>query len=705
MAGDLKFNILAKVSGVNAIDNLKKSVKGVEDNTRSMSQGMTGAAGAVKAFIGAFAVQQAGQFLKGLIDQADALGDLSQKTGVAVEDLTGFQAAAERAGLPMEGLTSGLKKLSLGLIEAKTGNKDMIGAFQGLGVAFKDATGNARPVGSVMKDISDKFANLKDGPEKAAIAVKLFGKSGADLIPMLNEGSESLTRFGVKISSDFAARADQFNDTLVEIGDNTKSKLVSGLEQLMPTLQELASAFLDSNKEGNGFIEFFKSLADPIRVIAVIFKGATTGVSEFFEVLKSWISTVGVTAISYFETFSDGIDSLKEKIDPSVSTAQFEKSEKIREAALKRRKENLLQSYGNIFDELAEKTNKSNDDFEKFYQKTMKNFGDAAGAKADTAPEKKKKRGGVGDVSQTGDEAKRYQNEIEAMKAYQAKSQASQELRKLELNSVNKSTLAFLKESEAVKLNGAAKETTAKFTEKGKKEYLAMTEIIIAQNQALIEQEYQQKRTWQYGAKDALKEYVENATNAAANVKAAFSKAFGAMEDTLVNFFKSGELNFKKFADTVIDEILRIVVRQQIIAPLVGAIGGAFSPSASAASGAIGSGSGYLGVNYNANGNVLSSQGVMSLQKYASGGIARTPQLAMFGEAGPEAFVPLPDGRSIPVSMKGGGGVNVSVSVNMQNGSADAKSDSNVGRDLGLAIASAVKSELINQRRPGGLLA
>jgi len=63
-----------------------------------------------------------------------------------------------------------------------------------------------------------------------------------------------------------------------------------------------------------------------------------------------------------------------------------------------------------------------------------------------------------------------------------------------------------------------------------------------------------------------------------------------------------------------------------------------------------------------ANGGVMTSAGPLPLRRYAAGGVADSPQLAMYGEGSkPEAFVPLPDGRSIPVAMKGGGGQNISL--------------------------------------------
>ena len=73
---------------------------------------------------------------------------------------------------------------------------------------------------------------------------------------------------------------------------------------------------------------------------------------------------------------------------------------------------------------------------------------------------------------------------------------------------------------------------------------------------------------------------------------------------------------------------------------------------------------------------------------------------------GTEAVVPLPNGRSIPVEMSGGGAQtnNVSVNVNVNNdGSAETKTEGD-SKEMGRAIAAAVQRELQSQKRPGGLL-
>lgn len=129
------------------------------------------------------------------------------------------------------------------------------------------------------------------------------------------------------------------------------------------------------------------------------------------------------------------------------------------------------------------------------------------------------------------------------------------------------------------------------------------------------------------------------------------------------------------------------------------------------------------GATASANGNIMTDHGPLPLQKYSNGGIAKSAQISIFGEGRtPEAYVPLPDGRSIPVTLNAGnnngeqvGGNNVSIVINV-TGSGDSTSETQSGtgsdgdkslddsRKLANAIKTAVKNEIYNQSRPGGML-
>jgi len=105
-------------------------------------------------------------------------------------------------------------------------------------------------------------------------------------------------------------------------------------------------------------------------------------------------------------------------------------------------------------------------------------------------------------------------------------------------------------------------------------------------------------------------------------------------------------------------------------------------------------------------GGIMSNDGAFPLKRYARGGVANSPQLAMFGEGStPEAYVPLPDGRSIPVTMKNGGKGMGNVVVNVDATGSSVEGDNEQANRLGEAVGVAVRQELIRQKRPGGLLA
>lgn len=115
-----------------------------------------------------------------------------------------------------------------------------------------------------------------------------------------------------------------------------------------------------------------------------------------------------------------------------------------------------------------------------------------------------------------------------------------------------------------------------------------------------------------------------------------------------------------------------------------------------------------------ANGGILGEFGSVPLRKYARGGIARSPQLALYGEAGPEAYVPLPDGRSIPVTMSGAAGQqgvgNVTIQINVDASGGDNKDDKQQGDmnsmwgQVAQKVRGVVVAEISTQQRPGGLL-
>lgn len=113
-----------------------------------------------------------------------------------------------------------------------------------------------------------------------------------------------------------------------------------------------------------------------------------------------------------------------------------------------------------------------------------------------------------------------------------------------------------------------------------------------------------------------------------------------------------------------------------------------------------------------ANGGVMTEFGSVELRKYANGGIANSPQLALYGEGKkPEAYVPLPDGRTIPVTMTGAATgmvnqVSIQISVDQSGNASESSSGNSVSewKEIGEKVRAVVQDELVKQQRPGGSL-
>ncbi|EIX9459711.1 tape measure protein [Klebsiella pneumoniae] len=122
-------------------------------------------------------------------------------------------------------------------------------------------------------------------------------------------------------------------------------------------------------------------------------------------------------------------------------------------------------------------------------------------------------------------------------------------------------------------------------------------------------------------------------------------------------------------------------------------------------------------VKKHANGGIFGKEGVVPLRTYQKGGIATSPQLAMFGEGSMnEAYVPLPDGRTIPVTLSAesagkstGNAVSpVSIQINVtkdgRTSESSSGSESNLWNGAARQIKSIVLETIAEEKRSGGSL-
>jgi hypothetical protein len=206
---------------------------------------------------GAFAIGM----VKSVANTADELAKLSARTGVAVEDLSRLQYAAGLSGVSNQTLTASIERLSRGMAEAANGTGEAGKAFEAMGVSVKNQDGSLRSQRDVLQDVAERFQGYADGAEKSALAQRIFGRSGAQLIPLLNNGAKGLKdmadesdRLGNTISTRTAKSAEEFNDNITRM-----TTAMGGLARTIagPVVESLAkftTAMLDAWKQGDSLI-------------------------------------------------------------------------------------------------------------------------------------------------------------------------------------------------------------------------------------------------------------------------------------------------------------------------------------------------------------------------------------------------------------------------------------------------------------------
>lgn len=177
------------------------------------------------------------------------------------------------------------------------------------------------------------------------------------------------------------------------------------------------------------------------------------------------------------------------------------------------------------------------------------------------------------------------------------------------------------------------------------------------------------QKAFNLGASEGARNYADEASNVFKQTEDAVKNAFSGMEDALVNFVKTGKLDFKSLVDSIISDVARIVIKSQITGPLAGLLsqalnlGGAGKVSGDAdylsqigLSGASGlSITGGTGSNFFT--GIGSSIGkFFSGLGFADGGSPPVGVASMVGERGPELFVPNTAGKIIPNHLLGGMG-------------------------------------------------
>ena len=222
-----------------------------------------------------------------------------------------------------------------------------------------------------------------------------------------------------------------------------------------------------------------------------------------------------------------------------------------------------------------------------------------------------------------------------------------------QIDLLGKNTLEVAKLTEARRLQLALEDRLYQMRNKNLPQVemdraVAETEAQKERALALIEKSYQRQREGAFGATQAMRKYAEDAGNTAAQVEGAMTHAFQGMEDALVEFVMTGKLSFTAFANSIVADITRIIIKQQIsnALGLGGQGGGVFGGFLSSLLGGAGG-----GASTGAVASPVSGWGLVettNLPPLAGGGSVERGRSYWVGERGPEIFTAPSSGTIVP---------------------------------------------------------
>lgn len=158
-------------------------------------------------------------FVSELQAQGDALNDASDRLNVNVTELQRWQLAAKFAGAGAEDLNTGLKFLQKAIGEAATAGGDASSSFKALGVDIKNVDGSLKPANEVLKDTLTGLAAIKEPAERSAAAIKLLGRGGGALLPLIKDGTAGLDKLLGKLEELGGGLSQEALEQIGEAGD------------------------------------------------------------------------------------------------------------------------------------------------------------------------------------------------------------------------------------------------------------------------------------------------------------------------------------------------------------------------------------------------------------------------------------------------------------------------------------------------------
>ncbi len=207
----------------------------------------------------------------------DELGNFAAKTGLSAKAVSELAYAAKIAEVDLKGLETGFKKMQVSVSQLGSGTKASVATFKALGLTFADLK-DLEP-DRQLELIADQIAKLEDPADRTRAAVELFGRAGADLLPLFEQGAEGIRRLRAEtphiFSEDALKRLSDADDAIQRLNTSLSGLAQSLATKIAPAISGFADALssIINNKDFNA-LEKLLLLTSPGKLIQAVTSGS-----------------------------------------------------------------------------------------------------------------------------------------------------------------------------------------------------------------------------------------------------------------------------------------------------------------------------------------------------------------------------------------------------------------------------------------------
>lgn len=306
-------------------------------------------------------VSDLASFGKAVADQLDSLNDIANRTGVSVEALQAYGQAAKLAGMETDAFAGYLQKLTINIGKA-AGDEKAQKAFQDLGIAFEEL--RSKSPAEQFEMVADALANITDPAERAAAAVKLFGKGGIELGPLFTEGPgamkamrEEAQKLGLVVSEEGVKAVAAMNDSVDKLFQTFTAIVAQVVSKLAPVVSDMAKELLGVVQSMGG--ENIANIVVKVLLDAIDF--VAQALLRFAQFLDQLIKTIGpLIGIDFRTALQKQIDQLS-ALEGYVTMSESE-MKKLAELRLQAEREAAEKAAQGSYESIIETIKKATDE-------------------------------------------------------------------------------------------------------------------------------------------------------------------------------------------------------------------------------------------------------------------------------------------------------------------------------------------------------